>query len=143
MRVYKPAADVYERKLGGYGKSLSEEYGLLDALMAFLYNGNRFRGDVLRELCIQVHDILLWFERQRLFDFYGSSIIIVYEGTVEDTSPSYPMARVKLVDFAHWRDQNPKSGQNEGCVQGLKRIMESLRCIRTMCSQMSDISVDP
>jgi len=67
------------------------------ALRSFFNNGKSFRSDLVIEILPQLYSFLEWFKAQRIFRFFGSSILFVYDGATLDK----PIIRVKMVDFAH------------------------------------------
>mmetsp|Transcript_12263 Transcript_12263/g.38846 ORF Transcript_12263/g.38846 Transcript_12263/m.38846 type:complete len:197 (+) Transcript_12263:906-1496(+) len=79
-------------------------------------------------LITALEDMVAWFEEQREYVFYSSSILVLYEGAAR--TPEELRVRVKLVDFAHTfarestRDSNFIGGLNalvgvlEGVVKG-------------------------
>ena len=47
----------------------------------------------------QLRSLEAWFRRQREFQFYSASVLILYEGDATGSEDAY--VRVRLVDFAH------------------------------------------
>lgn len=54
-------------------------------------------SDFLREL----HSIRLWFEEQRLFLFFATSLLLVYDADLLEQGTSHFNVRVRMIDFAH------------------------------------------
>jgi len=67
------------------------------AIRSFFHNGKNLRGDLICEILPPLYSVLEWFKAQRIFRFYGSSILFLYDGSNLDK----PVIRVKMVDFAH------------------------------------------
>jgi len=91
------------------------------ALRSFFHNGVHFRNDLVTEVLPQLYDILEWFKAQRIFRFYGSSILFVYDGANEDRA----VIKVKMVDFAHTvriRD----GGKDDSYKYGLATLIDIL-----------------
>jgi hypothetical protein len=56
----------------------------------------------MKQVLPQLKEILEWFKQQRLFRFYGSSLLFIYDGFTEGSAASFPPhIIVKMVDFAH------------------------------------------
>jgi len=54
-----------------------------DALAAFLDNGDgKIRFDVIPHWLPKLHAIRDWFENQTSFNFYSSSILLIYDGAI-------------------------------------------------------------
>lgn len=64
----------------------------LQGLAKFFHNGDRLRKDAIADSIRKVKDILLWFEGQRLFHFYASSLLFVYEGDQSGQTSDAPKA---------------------------------------------------
>ena len=60
-------------------------------------------SDFLREL----HSIRLWFEDQRVYRFFATSLLLVYDAdflmhsSPTDSKSIAPIVRVRMIDFAH------------------------------------------
>jgi len=91
------------------------------ALRSFFNNGKAFRSDLVAEVLPQLYSVLEWFKAQRIFRFYGSSVLFVYDGGTVDK----PIIRVKMVDFAHTvriRD----GGKDDSYKYGLVTLIDLL-----------------
>jgi len=91
------------------------------AIRSFYHNGIIFRNDLVGEVLPQLYDILEWFKAQRIFRFYGSSVLFVYDGANVDK----PVIKVKMVDFAHTvriRD----GGKDDSYKYGLATLIDIL-----------------
>lgn len=102
MRVF----DKRQQKYHIYGK----DYGLgqtpdtvHEAFRTFLGMTRDQPGSpaLLLELLAQLEQIQQWFETQRLFAFYSSSLLIVYESQPDRSSGRAVHCVVKMIDFAH------------------------------------------
>ncbi|XP_042565454.1 inositol polyphosphate multikinase-like isoform X2 [Clupea harengus] len=79
MRVYQPSHDCYVRHDQLFGRSLVKDT-LTGGLARFFHDGVKLRKQTIH-LCIRkVQNILRWFESQKQFHFYASSLLFVYEG---------------------------------------------------------------
>ncbi|XP_064173723.1 inositol polyphosphate multikinase-like [Anguilla rostrata] len=91
MRVYQTSSDTYETYDQHYGRSLVKE-SLTDGLARFFHNGEGLRKDAVAASVGKVRDVLRWFEGQRRFHFYASSLLFVYEGDVAGRTRDAPGA---------------------------------------------------
>jgi len=66
------------------------------ALRTFFHNGERFRDELIGPLVSQLQNTLEWFKAQKIFRFFGSSVLVIYDGGSEKNT-----MKVKMVDFAH------------------------------------------
>lgn len=152
MRVW----NANERKYREHGRSFGyklHEGTLTRAFEEFLWDGQRFRVEVAEQILTKLDDIEAWMAEQSSFRFYGSSLLIIYEG--EDDTPSSPSgdwipqsrygvrqrdpspARtplrvdVRMIDFAHvWPITDGPQGRDEGYLLGLRSLKGYLRhCI--------------
>jgi len=89
-----------------YGRTL-DSVTVRDAIRFYL-NGTltldrRLLSDFLREL----HTIRLWFEDQRVYRFFATSLLLVYDAdflmhsSPTDSKTIAPIVRVRMIDFAH------------------------------------------
>lgn len=86
-----------------------------------------------------LQEILSWFEEQRHYRFYSSSLLLVYEGSEEDAGPNDSAASagdtsaprktlnkskvdVRLIDFGH-ATLVPDNRADEGFIHGLKKAI--------------------
>lgn len=73
----------------------------------------------------QMLELKAWFEHQRHFRFYSSSILILYEGSA--ACPEDLNLRVCIVDFAHTFAAEGKKDCN--FIEGLTSLIECLRSL--------------
>jgi len=76
---------------------------------------------LITEVLPQLYNILEWFKAQRIFRFYGSSILFVYDGA----NVEKPVIKAKMVDFAHTvriRD----GGKDDSYKYGLVTLIDIL-----------------
>eukprot|EP01123_Difflugia_compressa_P012182 TRINITY_DN5119_c0_g1_i1.p1 TRINITY_DN5119_c0_g1~~TRINITY_DN5119_c0_g1_i1.p1 ORF type:complete len:444 (-),score=67.81 TRINITY_DN5119_c0_g1_i1:36-1292(-) len=119
-QIKKKEYIIRDKPWGMYIKSTQMEA----ALRSFFHNGIQFRDDLVMEVLPQLYDILEWFKVQRIFRFYGSSILFVYDGANVDK----PVIKAKMVDFAHTvriRD----GGKDDSYKYGLVTLIDILENI--------------
>jgi hypothetical protein len=65
-------------------------------LMDFIDNGKEKRLEIYSKVLTELKEILNFFETNYMYQFYASSILIIYDGEEIENKVS-----VKLIDFAH------------------------------------------
>uniref|UniRef100_A0A131Y1C2 Kinase n=1 Tax=Ixodes ricinus TaxID=34613 RepID=A0A131Y1C2_IXORI len=123
MRVF----DTTEHKYRVYGK----DYGLrqtpdtvLEAFRTFLGASQEWSPPFLPELLLQLEDIRSWFEKQRLYAFYSSSLLLMYDAPNSDEAPGRaPRCAAKMIDFAH---VFPTAERDCNYLMGLRSLMTVL-----------------
>ena len=137
MRIYDPSDEksgvmgyVYYPKQ--YGRSLHSRESIKQALTLFLGGANlpkeirANRSSAIQRILSRLKMIKKWFHDNRSFSFYGSSILIVYEG---DTVPNAKggiesdMAEAKMIDFGRVR-RNPEG--DLGYLKGVTVLIHIL-----------------
>lgn len=125
MRVF----DQCEQKYHVYGK----DYGLkqtpdtiLEAFQTFLGmtrqqpNSPKFLPDLL----LQLEHIRQWFEAQRVYAFYSSSLLIAYESLSDSSDDQKIHCVAKMIDFAH---VFPTSECDKNYLFGICKLIGVLR----------------
>lgn len=122
MRVF----DAAEHRYRVYGK----DYGLrqtpdtvFDALRAFLGASQARSPSFLPELLLQLENIQSWFETQRLYAFYSSSLLLMYDTPDEAVPGRVPPCAAKMIDFAH---VFPTAERDCNYLMGLRSLMAIL-----------------
>ncbi|GMH44876.1 hypothetical protein BSKO_12833 [Bryopsis sp. KO-2023] len=93
----------------------------------------------------QLLELHSWFQHQRMFHFYSSSVLIFYEGSA--ACPEDLNVRVSMVDFAH---TFPAEGRwDENYLEGLTSLIDHLglvagdRCSNRACTDSPIGEVPP
>ena len=81
-----------------------------------------FKIHVIKETIKQLEKIKNWFEKQKTYHFYASSILVVYEADQIEENDLENKVRVKLIDFAHVFPANDTHDEN--VLFGLKRLIQ-------------------
>lgn len=92
----------------------------------YLSNGSAIRYDVLAPILAKVQALKRVLEQTRGLRFWGSSLLVIYEG---DTRQSAPREGVYLIDFAHCQMSAELDSPDEGLVLGLTNIASYLSSI--------------
>eukprot|EP00128_Syssomonas_multiformis_P005489 Colp12_sorted_trinity150504_noHs@15886 len=118
MKVYRRPESFFsvDRK---YCMSV-EPHTVEEALTEFFNNGDRFRYELVPHFMQRLEAILHAIEKEPTFRFYGSSLLLVYDGAEEE-----PKIDVRMIDFAHVY-KIKDGGVDHGYIHGLKFLMGSL-----------------
>lgn len=73
------------------------------ALLLFLNGTNQLNRRLLLNVLSELNAIRLWFEDQRHFLFYATSLLIVYDAEylLNEQNNTNPNVRIRMIDFAH------------------------------------------
>lgn len=135
MRVF----DKSEQKYHIYGK----DYGLkqtpdtiLEALQIFLGMTRQQPNSptFLPDLLVQLEHIRHWFETQRVYAFYSSSLLIVYESLPDSSDDKKIHCVAKMIDFAH---VFPTSECDKNYLFGICKLIGILREIAGLQHRMA------
>mmetsp|Transcript_13022 Transcript_13022/g.27558 ORF Transcript_13022/g.27558 Transcript_13022/m.27558 type:complete len:444 (-) Transcript_13022:3223-4554(-) len=142
IRMYDPSnaeagEDGYVYYPKQYGRSLVTRESVKDALLAFLGGANlpkdvrANRSAAIQRILSRLKMIKGWFRDNQSFAFYGSSILVVYEGETEKNDidgVELDMARAKMIDFGRVRRQpNGDLGYLKGLTKLVNLFEEILR----------------
>lgn len=103
-----------------WGKAITVE-SMPGAVKQFFSDGKRVRVDVARHFLEHVNKILTWWSSQNEFCLYSSSLLFVYDASVEHEVK----ADIRIIDFAHVIDIQDNS-LDEGMIFGLKNLVVHL-----------------
>lgn len=84
----------------------------------FLPEDNIIRKKVVGNILVKIDEIIAWFEEQRSLQFYGSSLLIVYDSVSCEVD-------VKMIDFAHVFYESGKVDENY--LFGARKLREAFR----------------
>ncbi|KAL6067969.1 Inositol hexakisphosphate kinase 1 [Balamuthia mandrillaris] len=106
MRVWQlDGPEIIRDKRWG---SKLKETTMRGALVQFLDNGEGVRFDIIPRWLAKLYEIKQWFEEQTMFNFYSSSILLIYDGASlpggtsdGDSDDKEEHVDVRMVDFAH------------------------------------------
>jgi len=125
MKVYIPGSASFITRDKYYGREVSIE-GMTMALHTYFYNGKKLLTQPILSVLEQLKRLMVIFEKQTLFRFRSSSLLLVYEGKLDIFSNS-PSPRIFMIDFAH--TYTGDLGDNiidEGYLFGLKALIKEL-----------------
>ncbi|KRX15431.1 Inositol polyphosphate multikinase [Trichinella nelsoni] len=135
MSVYRELNNERITKDKEWGKTLYPEH-FNDVFSTFFHTDNIHATTVKRVegILMEVKAIEKWFQRQRLFAFYSSSILLAYEGEASSTSITAKKPSVHMIDFTHVYDDTDKNDENY--IFGLKNFIFYLE------NYLSDVKSD-
>lgn len=87
------------------GESISERHAI---------PAPKLRTRTISNLIVQLRPLRRWFEDNKSIRFYGSSLLIVYEGDASGNNAD--MANVRMIDFGRVRRE---TGGDQGYITGL------------------------
>ena len=135
MRIYDPSNAKAGK--GGYvyypkqfGRSLDTRESVKDALRTFLGGENlpkdikKKRSSAIIRIVSKLKLIRGWFRDNDVLAFYGSSILIIYEGETDEKKETgnvqLDMGRAKMIDFGRVRRQ---PGGDPGYRKGINTLI--------------------
>jgi Inositol polyphosphate kinase len=77
------------------------------------------RRRTVSNLLVQLRPLRRWFEENQSLRFYASSLLLIYEGDVQN-SPNPDTVTVKMIDFGRVRRE---TGGDQGYITGLSTVM--------------------
>jgi hypothetical protein len=83
MRVFNKADNSFTHFDKVFGRSLTEE-NLIHGLALYFQFHQQPQFKAIKETIIKFEEIKQWFEKQRSYHFYASSLIVIYEANLED-----------------------------------------------------------
>jgi len=142
MRIYDPSnakagecGYVYYPKQ--FGRSLGTRESLKQALLVFLGGANlpqdvrANRSAAIQRILSRLKMIKGWLRDNKSFAFYGSSILVIYEGEIlrnEVNGVELDMASAKMIDFGRVRRQHEGDlGYYKGLVTLIVLLEEILK----------------
>lgn len=131
MQVYRACQRGYWRASKRWCKQLPQD-AVNKALIRFANNEAGLRPiDIFggRSGSIaQLQQLEQWFQTQREFFFYSSSVLIIYEGDAETAEEA--RVTIKLVDFAHTFPSDGRKDTN--FVAGITALIDGLTNVLTL-----------
>ena len=107
---------------------------LFSALGKFFSEGDVYRSDVIGPIIEKLRRIRHQMQRQKLYHFFATSVLIVYEGdTKQPTRKPQDLLDVRLVDFAHsFEHHNPRvvGEPDHNTLFGINKLVQYLEQLR-------------
>ena len=103
-----------------WGKAITVEQ-MPGAVKQFFHDGKKLRLDVAAHFLEDVQRILAWWTKQSVFCLYSSSLLFVFDASVENSVK----AQIRVIDYAHPIDITDGS-HDEGMIFGLQNLVKHL-----------------
>ncbi|CAG2160546.1 unnamed protein product [Oppiella nova] len=101
VQIYNKTSDRFKCHNKYYGRTLTPE-GFVNTLKAFLQIENQPKVDLIRLMIQKLEDMLSVVENLDTFRFYTTSLLILYEGNVDQISINDTnLVDIRIIDFAH------------------------------------------
>jgi len=123
LKSYQHSTGQYNTLTKSAANSIYFKNQLERKLFEFFNNGEDIRTDIINYFIGRLETLLNWMESQKLWRFYSSSLLFVYEG---DVNSPHIRADLRMIDFAHVfpiRD----GGIDDGYVKGLTTLISFLK----------------
>lgn len=120
----RSAKGVLEHRDKYLGRTLTEP-DLVPWATWFFYDNHRVRTDCIKMILEKIRYLRASLDCQRHFFFYSSSLLLVYEGALEDVA--VPRVDVRMIDFAH--TVRSKGRRDDGYVLGIDYLIKILTTI--------------
>lgn len=109
-------ATFYDKK---WGRSLTEET-ITDGLEIFFSGNKAWRKHLIKAFIQRLETILIWFESQTQFQFYSSSLLLIYEGEFFDGSSDSDE------EFIHkYRSYLPHNFHVNECFRAIDQVLQA------------------
>lgn len=131
MRVFDKPTKAFKHYDKTFGRALNKE-DVIHGLALFYQFHHTPRIHAIKETIKSFESIQQWFEKQKTYHFYSSSVIVVYNAIDEsesdhnNTKPTSPV-RIKIADFAHVFPAN--SRRDENYLFGINNLVEHLKLL--------------
>lgn len=96
---------------------------IFKALLLYLNSTQTIQKSLLFEILCQLNAIRLWFEEQRHFLFYATSLLLTYDADFLSNRSSLNV-RIRMIDFAHVYPANGTKDSNY--IEGLCKLIQIL-----------------
>jgi inositol-polyphosphate multikinase len=113
FKIWDNSKKLYHFRNKSYGRSILPNM-LTSAVAVCFYDGINFRVDVIQNFLLRLENLLYFMKQQKKYNFYCSSLLVVYDGIAGDanvTTPSHchrsycadssDCCRSAMIDFAH------------------------------------------
>ena len=136
LKVYDSSSRSYTITDKKFGRSLLP-HQVLHGLALFCYNDTTLRLDVLDVVIAKLQRILDWMLIQSRYQFYCSSILIIYEGDLSSTHDFESTVQVKMIDLAHTITVDGLI--DSGYIHGLRNLIGYFEQIKRISRTEGDI----
>ena len=94
--------------------------------------------EAIKETIKKFKIVKSWFEKQTTYHFYSASLIVIYEGDLNETKNDISdLVRVKIADFAHVFPAN--NTHDDNFLFGLNKLIDYLEMLLKPDYKFKDI----
>lgn len=131
MRVFDKPTKTFKHYDKIFGRALDKD-DVIHGLALFYQFHHTPRTHAVKETIKNFESIQRWFEKQKTYHFYSSSVIVVYNAIDESESGDNntklaSSVRIKIADFAHVFPAN--SELDENYLFGINNLVEHLKLL--------------
>lgn len=161
MRVYNEEDGTFCHYDKSFGRKLNEDE-LIHGLALYYQFHQTPQIRAIKETIRKFEEIKAWFEKQRTYHFYASSLIVIYEACLEDMINEHfkhstesnenelnnndlilvnnlNSVRIVMADFAHVFPANDTLDLNY--LYGLDRLIENLKLLISPDYEFKDVRI--
>lgn len=124
MKVFLSTDYVQYNK--GFGRTIRTDSEVVRALQSFLPAQTAFRTEILEQFIIRINAIAELESTQTEFEFYSTSLIIVYEANSLSAVEAKSKANVYMIDFAHTYPFQHKDNNYSYGINRFKSFLEDV-----------------
>jgi len=118
MRVYEGEEKGVVKYDKSWGKKLHA-----DSIPSTINNFIHRKAHLIPQIVANLKEILSWFEVNTKLSFFGTSILIVFNGD-EVTGADIDEVNVKIIDFAHVCEITEPGKRDDGYIFGLQNLIQ-------------------
>lgn len=134
MQVYKLDKKDFHKEDKYIGRKV-KPHEFCSKLTEFFDNGYQIRHDVVQNFLPVLRKLLDLFQRQDRYLFYSSSLLLIYEGSIDSTIKT----DIRMIDFGHTyiktEEERKILGKDVGYILGLQTVISCLERIKNKCSK--------
>jgi hypothetical protein len=120
IKKYNVKEKEYQSKDTKYGRSLDENT-IIEAFKFFLFDGIEMRKNLVVKFIERLKEFILVMENQNEWRFYGSSVLLIYDGNVDNEKID-----LRWIDFARTFPIINKNEIDESVLFGLNNLLKYL-----------------
>ncbi|KAI9555065.1 hypothetical protein GHT06_020365 [Daphnia sinensis] len=127
MSIYDLASDQVLKLDKHYGRSLNSDT-VRDALRLYFNSTKIVEKRLLAEILRQLNAVRMWFEEQRHFLFYATSLLLVYDADLLKERSNVLNVRIRMIDFAHVYPAH--NSRDANYLEGLCKLIQIISSLQ-------------
>jgi inositol-polyphosphate multikinase len=135
LRVFDTKTQTFTHYDKIFGRALSESDLIHGIALFYQFHTQNPKRHVIEETIKYFEDILDWFNKQKIYHFYSSSLIVAYDANTVDVGDL--KIKVKMADFAHVFPA--KDTLDENYIFGIKKLIKLLRLLLSDDYKFKDV----